>query len=214
MIGRRVKKEKPPRRLADSENGRFCDETAIVYRDSPGVAVGEQDLLTDFQTRPAPLESLEGLLPSLLNDLSLARAQIAIDQIRGAIAAQTRGNIVFLTASPVDSIDTPVAALIAIRQPGHDRAQGPPPTGTDDDSPSGGDSATIIHAGWLKDRDEPRAGKLMSAVCEALDREMASHGVRFLQWATDSNLNADDTVFPLERRFGIRTNRHARLSGG
>ncbi len=62
--------------------------------------------LTRFRTQLAPLASLEGVLPLLLRHLSLGRAQIAIDHIRGAIEAKTSDRIVLVTLCDADKAET------------------------------------------------------------------------------------------------------------
>ena len=105
----------------------------------------------------------------MLNNLSLARAQIALDQIRGAVATNSLDKIVFATASEAD---TPAAAAIAIQQ-----------TSEANDAC---DTATIIHAGWLSPSSEANANEIIPALLTTFDREMSRRGVHFLQWATDA----------------------------
>ena len=45
--------------------------------------------LTRFQTQLAPLDTLEQILPNLVQNLSLERARIAIDQLHSALEAKS-----------------------------------------------------------------------------------------------------------------------------
>lgn len=149
--------------------------------------------LTRFRTQLAPLASLEGVLPLLLRNLSLGRAQIGIDHIRGAIETKTSNRIVFVTLCDVDNMEDPLAAAIAIQQ-------------SDADSDTACDMASIVHAGLLKDvlpdqtpaeiaQTAPaQAREVLRQLSFALDRELESRGTRFLQWATDVSQTLDDSV--------------------
>lgn len=149
----------------------------------------QQDVasLTQFKTRLAPLTDLEGVLPLLLRNLSLGRAQIAIDHVRGAIATNTPDRIVFLVLCSRDDPETPVAAAIAIQQPGSTTIQT-------------GDMATIVHAGFLTDISvdhtisAKQSEQMMRLLASEFDDELASRGVRFLQWATDVSQTLDESV--------------------
>ncbi len=154
--------------------------------------------LTRFRTQLAPLALLEGVLPLLLRNLSLGRAQIGIDHIRGAIETKTSHRIVFVTLCDADNMEDPLAAAIAIQQ-------------SDADSNSACDMASIVHAGLLKDvlpnqtpaeiaqpapaqTASAQAREVLRQLSLALDRELETRGTRFLQWATDVSQTLDDSV--------------------
>jgi ribosomal protein S18 acetylase RimI-like enzyme len=154
--------------------------------------------LTTFRTQLAPLSSLEGVLPLLLKNLSLGRAQIGIDHIRSAIDSKTSSRIVFVTLCDADRMEDPLAAAIAIQQ-------------SDADSITACDMASIVHAGLLKDvlpnqtpaeitqiapaQTAPtQTREVLQQLSLALDRELETRGSRFLQWATDVSQTLDDSI--------------------
>ncbi|MGI9470365.1 MAG: GNAT family N-acetyltransferase [Rubripirellula sp.] len=170
--------------------------------------------MTSFRIDAAPLELLQQALPRLLSNLSIARAQIAIDQIRASIDTQSIDRITFLRAidspparpeskpdstsgedqsQPQESPDHWLAAVIAIQQ-----SDGP-------DASS--DMATIVHAGDFDlaapaETDEqaadltsdPKPEPLMAELSQSLDQELSGRGIRFVQWATDATSTADTTL--------------------
>ncbi len=152
----------------------------------------EWQILTPSRTQLAPLDTLDQVLPKLLSNVSIARAQIAIDQLRGVIEAKSLDRIVFVTDADPDAPETPTAAAIAVQTPG--------PGGENKSS----DMATMVHAGPLappaSDRDPDEA---IDALSQTLDRELQQRGTRFLQWATDATDKADDSVPRYCKRFGF-----------
>ncbi|MFK8114526.1 MAG: GNAT family N-acetyltransferase [Rubripirellula sp.] len=124
--------------------------------------------MTTFQTNIVPLKQLEIVLPGLLSNLPIARAQIAIDQLRGAIETDS-GKRVLLLFTCEEGNQTPVAAAVAIQQPSHS------------ETPS--DMATVIHAGGLAPSSLPAAA--IASLRSALASEFSRRGVRFVQWATE-----------------------------
>lgn len=126
--------------------------------------------MTTFQTRLAPPSLLERTLPGLVRDLSLARAQIALDQIHGAVASSAPEQIVLAIASRQPD-GPPLAAAIAVRPA--------PPAGQT------GDTATIVHAGFLDDAGESGRDDMIAALSARLLGELRQRGVRFVQWATE-----------------------------
>ncbi len=146
--------------------------------------------LKAIQTQLAPITSLEQILPKLLSNLSLARAQIAIDQIRTTISTNSLDNLVYATASSPDSPETPVAAAIAVQQAS---------------SMSGqiSDLATLIHPGGLSESMVDGDRQIIPALSSTLDGELRGRGVRFLQWATDVCDAANDSVSRWCQGFGF-----------
>ncbi|MGB0599919.1 MAG: GNAT family N-acetyltransferase [Rubripirellula sp.] len=120
----------------------------------------------------SPLTQLEALLPRLLQNVSLSRAQIAIDQLRGTIGANGQHRILLITASPQDSPESPLAAVIAIQQPEPDNR-----------------TATILHAAATVPVDREQQTNLITAMKPILRSQLSERGVTFLQWATDIGPN-------------------------
>lgn len=189
MIGSISREEKP---ASSAKTNRFQQSVAR---------------LTPLQTQCAPLESLEGVLPLLLRHLSLGRAQIAIDHIRGTIEANTSERIVLVTLCEAEHPSVPLAAAIAIQQ-------------SDSQSKAGCDMASLIHAGLMHDppdpttgRDQPRPGltnpsqrqAMLRQLSSTLDQELATRGVRFLQWATDVSHTLDESIVVACDAFGFQS---------
>lgn len=126
--------------------------------------------MTHVDVQLAPLADLEGLLPRLLQNISLSRAQIAIDQLRGAIQSRGTDRIVLITATHPDHPDTPVAAAVAIQQPEADRGM-----------------ATMIHAGPIDQSDDGQQSECMAALTPYFEDQLSQRGVGFVQWATDAD---------------------------
>ena len=117
--------------------------------------------LTQYRTQLAPLATLEGILPVLLRHLSLGRAQIAIDHIRGAIDAKMSNRIVLLTLCHADDLKTPLAAAIAIQQ-------------SDPATESACDMASIVHAGLMDDAVDPSLSQNENAAGEVTATQNAA----------------------------------------
>lgn len=120
----------------------------------------------------SPLTRLEALLPRLLQNVSLSRAQIAVDQLRGTIAANGQHRILLITAAPQNSPESAVAAVIAIQQPKPDNR-----------------TATILHAAATVPVDREQQANLITAMKPTLCSQLSERGVTFLQWATDTGSN-------------------------
>ncbi|TWU48791.1 Mycothiol acetyltransferase [Rubripirellula tenax] len=143
------------------------------------------------QIEPALADQLQQWLPPLLSNLSLGRAQIAIDQLRSTLQSPTSGRIVVATARELDVSDgkseadrleavepdsdqnTPVAVAIAIL-PSDTLAE----TGISD-------AATMVHAGTLKGDSFAISDQIVRRLGDCLAAELARLGVSFVQWATD-----------------------------
>ncbi len=125
-----------------------------------------------FSVHATPLSNLQALLPLLLSDLSIARGQIAVDQIRLAISADP--GLVFV-ATVVDEQQKPVAAAVVIRTS---------PTPGNEEAAS---AATVVHIGSVASLDAPLLSNAQRVLNDFLDRELANQGVEFLQWASDPN---------------------------
>jgi GNAT superfamily N-acetyltransferase len=120
----------------------------------------------------SPLTQLEALLPRLLQNVSLSRAQIAIDQLRGTIGGNGQHRILLITASPQDSPESPLAAVIAIQQPEPDNR-----------------TATILHAAATVPVGREQQTNLITAMKPILRSQLSERGITFLQWATDTGPN-------------------------
>ncbi|MEM1068025.1 MAG: GNAT family N-acetyltransferase [Planctomycetota bacterium] len=116
----------------------------------------------------ASIEKLELILPRLLQNVSLSRAQIAIDQLRGAIQSGGRDRVLLVTATEDGQPDTIFAAAVAIQQPGIDR-----------------EMATVVHAGAILEADDNTQHEWMKALHGVFEDQLEHRGVRFAQWATD-----------------------------
>jgi ribosomal protein S18 acetylase RimI-like enzyme len=167
----------------------------------------------------APLDLLQQTLPPLLSNLSIARAQIAIDQIRATIDTRALDRVTFLRASPDDlpssrSTKVPTAraenelsaAAIAIQQSSVAELDKTEPSFLSASS----DMATMIHAGFLgateaidcansdsgdsKQHTDSIRQDLILAVAAELEHRLRSQGVDFVQWATDPKPQLDNTL--------------------
>ena len=168
--------------------------------------------MTSLRIDVAPLELLQSVLPKLLGRLSIARAQIAIDQIRATIDSASHERLLFLTLVDPSSPESVLAAAIAIQQSPLGEAEG-------------SDMATIVHAGWLetdhttpeKEWSEKESAKnrwdmtpggqqsppMIRSLKDRLDQELLARGVSFLQWATDSEPTPDSGLATWCRGLGM-----------
>ncbi|GAA5506779.1 GNAT family N-acetyltransferase [Novipirellula caenicola] len=128
----------------------------------------------------APVHDLPVILPQLLQDLSIGRAQIVVDQIRGLLDDGHPDSILIVTAIDQDAASAPsggkpLAAAIAIH---------PPQKG---ESPrSSNDSATLLHAGWITEVAEDERLRIIQTIQTHLDETLSRRGVHFVQWACDA----------------------------
>ncbi len=146
-----------------------------------------------FQAEAPQTELLQQWLPSLLANLSLGRAQIAIDQVRAVLQDPNFGKIRLVTARSHEASERVVAAAIVIQAVGN------------------ADTATVIHAGMTNRqtsdsnsghpiRDVPSDSSPSIALGDAEIRrmgdcligELGKHAVRFVQWATDPTSSVED----------------------
>lgn len=146
--------------------------------------------------QPAP-DFLQRLLPPLLANLSLGRAQIAIDQVRGALADPGSGRLILITASTGDRDGLPDAAAIAIesvhRNPIGSGQDGIQATAAGGAGVPAADVATIVHAGVTEHASADGQGAdqaaglavLIDSIRDGLELEYRRRGIRFVQWATD-----------------------------
>ena len=148
----------------------------------------------------APLEQMQAVLPQLLSNLSIARAQIAIEQIRSHLQTRPRDEILFYlardvpisddVASQTSSTASLIAALIAIRQPGIS-------------SNTASDVITIVHAGFVnapptdcntnilaantnEQAKAPDTAAIISQMRFFVEEDFYRLGIRFAQWATEA----------------------------
>jgi ribosomal protein S18 acetylase RimI-like enzyme len=105
--------------------------------------------------------------------LSLARAQIALDQIRSALKGRDAERVFFITAGPFTTSDLPLAAVLGIQIPSQSNGK------------LGGDSATIVHAGSLRPLQQYEKSDLAATISEQLDQRLRDRGIEFVQWSTD-----------------------------
>ncbi len=130
-------------------------------------------MATRFQARLEPLQLLNDLLPAMCESLSLARAQIALDQIRSVLQANESQRLLLITAGDFVRSDLPLAAVLSIQAP------------VEGDGKSLGDAATIVHAGSLRPLQQHEKRELAELLSEQLDQRLRDRGVEFVQWSTD-----------------------------
>ncbi|EMI21835.1 nourseothricin acetyltransferase-like protein [Rhodopirellula maiorica SM1] len=133
----------------------------------------------------ASLHDLPEILPHLLQDLSIGRAQIVVDQIRGLLDDGHQDSVLVVTAVDQDSASNqpgsnqlakkPLAAAIAIHPPRHGESTSKP-----------SDSATLLHAGWMSDVADAERPEIIQRIKSHLDKTLSQRGVHFVQWACDA----------------------------
>jgi len=134
------------------------------------------------------------MIPSLIGELSIGRAQIAIEQIRRVAEAGQQDRLVILTTSETGRENQPVAAAIAVIQSGLDNHVT-------------GDVAAVVHAGKLCDLDGINDDSIVASLSTALDNELRVIGVNFVHWATDEVKTGDSPPLPSTGwcdRFGFQ----------
>lgn len=135
-----------------------------------------------MQAHLAELTKLHQVLPKLLQNLSISRAQIAMDQLSGIVDAHGLRRIVLVFAGSEKSPETPLAAGIAI-QLVHGR--------TDQDV----DMASIVHLGAVEEGlTEQSEQEAIRAISSLMDQSLRDRGVDFVQWATDPRDELDRSV--------------------
>jgi len=112
------------------------------------------------------------MISLLIRDLSIGRAQIAIEQIRRVADVGQQDRLVILTTSEIGQANEPLAAVVAVLQ-----------KGLGDGVTS--DVAAVVHAGRLRDLDGTSDDSIIASLSTALDNELRVLGVNFVHWATD-----------------------------
>ncbi len=132
-----------------------------------------------FQATVAPLEQMETILPRMLENLSIGRAQIAIDQLSMAVR-DSPDQVVFVTVSSGATEPGVVAAAIVLH------ANQATPTG-----PS--EAATLVHSAPLAELNDATMTRVATELSRFTDTVLRDRGVRFVQWATDPILDTTST---------------------
>lgn len=125
------------------------------------------------------MESVGPLIKPLVESLAIGRAKMVVEQIHRTAQSGEPQRVIVMTTSDAEKPDHPLAAAIAILQPGLK-------TG------SISDVATVLHAGRLCQLDRQLEGSVIDDLSTALDSQFRQRGVNFVQWATDAN-SADRT---------------------
>lgn len=164
---------------------RFPRKEKLEETVKPADPAGWGQPLSGIQVRHAPLADLTDVLARLVDNLSLERARIAMDQLKGALASKSLDKVVFVTAANESQPETPIAAAIAVQQFSADTRQA-------------GDMATMVHAGMLEreagGNGETAHEQIMQAMSSAVDERLYDQGTRFLQWPTEPSDRPDDEV--------------------
>ncbi len=134
--------------------------------------------LNRLRLQNAPHAQLESVLPPLLQNLSIARGQIALDQARIATTDHP-DSILLVTASESDD-SPPLAAALVLKTAGVDPISSP-------------DSATVVHIGPLVPMGPAMMTMVATQLAHFLDRLLLDQGVRFVQWSTDPMDDSDIT---------------------
>ncbi|WP_442509818.1 GNAT family N-acetyltransferase [Novipirellula sp. SH528] len=125
----------------------------------------------------APIQDLPAILPDLLQDLSIGRAQIVVDQIRSLLDDGHQDCVLIVTAmDPESASGKPLAAAVAIH---------PPQRSGSASSPN--DSATLLHASWIGEVPASKQARTIQVIKKRLDETLSQRGVTFVQWAWDEN---------------------------
>ena len=130
-------------------------------------------MATRFQSRLEPLQSLADLLPAMCENLSLARAQISLEQVRSILQSGELERVLFVSAGDFANSAAPLAAAIVIQ----------PPSGRTEASAL--DSATVVHAGAFAPLEENERKEIAEIIADQIDRQLRDRGVEFVQWSTD-----------------------------
>ncbi|TWU51206.1 GNAT family N-acetyltransferase [Rubripirellula reticaptiva] len=147
-----------------------------------------------YQAESPKAELLQQWLPPLLANLSLGRAQIAIDQIRTSLQDPSSGRIRLATVKSANK--GVVAAAIAIQTAINDENAQPLGKSVDATSLCWGDTATIVHAGVTMRQtngvqNSPLTADVIGKLANCLDLELAECGVSFVQWGADPVAKTD-----------------------
>ena len=141
-----------------------------------------------FGSRSEAMETLERWLPRFLDGLSIARGQIALDQVRSQVIAGQIDRLLALTCFDESSPEHPIAACLLLLPDNSSRPQPTtdlrrPPVNASDMPRS--DTAVVIHAGSLKTLPPDVASRVAQCLGNRIDRELQDRGIAFAQWATD-----------------------------
>lgn len=127
-------------------------------------------MVPTLRVTDALTNDLSRLLPRLLENLSLGRGQIALQQLETA-ARHDPASIVSLI---VQNRDEPVAGAVMVYS--RDSAS----------HLSGSTTATMVHAGQLMNVAAGDRPLVASVLRRHLETKLARDGVEFVQWATDA----------------------------
>ena len=128
----------------------------------------------------AATEQLAEILPKLIQDLSIGRAHLVIDQLKTA-AAEDPSQIVMVTAG---SPHQPDAAAVAVLSPS---------------AKTGSGAAAIIHAASLRPLDQAEFVQISRRLGRALDQAICELGASFVQWGTEPETDAAANALPVTR---------------
>jgi GNAT superfamily N-acetyltransferase len=174
-------------RNADRRSGSFLDWRTFVLRYDRGRGAGREtgkdpknlaisaitELdLANLRTERVSLQTFGVLISPLVDSLSIGRAKMVVEQIRRTAESGQHDRLICLVTTENGDKDHPVAATIALLQPGVQ-------AGTISDV------ATVVHAGVLRDLDAVSKQTVIAELSSGLDREFRAIGIKFVQWATD-----------------------------
>ena len=141
-----------------------------------------------IRTRRMTLDSLPELLPKLLQNISISRGQIVVDQLRHWIDDGNAEGILIVMASDRrqdESEEIEIAAAIviapAIYEVGNNKVSAV-------DAAQTNDAATLLHAAWLVEQDrlpDTVRNDVVLSIQRQIDQTLAERGIHFLQWASD-----------------------------
>lgn len=123
-----------------------------------------------------PTEEIPQVISRLVQNLSLGRAQIALDQLHQAIR-EDRGQVLMVVAYEEGSPDLLLAAMIAIH-----------PVSSVSAKESA--AATVVHAGPIADLDTIRSTDTFRELQRASDEALARRGAQFVQWASEPDTSS------------------------
>ncbi len=142
-----------------------------------------------FRARLAEPQTLAGLLPWVVDSLSIARGQMLVDQLAKKVQSNNMKDLLILVverATPHASLshqfDVVGAAIAQIIPPGANREAGEAENRT----------ATILFAGraphsFAGERQREELLQATSLLTSTLDSELAARGIQFVQWAQDTS---------------------------
>jgi GNAT superfamily N-acetyltransferase len=149
--------------------------------------------LATIRTERAPLETFGSLIPALVSDLSIGRAQMVAEQIRRAAQSGCPERLVILTTSGTEPNQHALAAAVAVIQPVWEAVRF-------------SDVATVVHAGCLQQLEESSRRAVLANLSAKLDQVLSRNGIRLVQWATDPFETMDLSKETSDRTHGTREN--------